>query len=85
MALLILGAISSLTIISVWLRKVLARVELVVVVAADVLVITKTMATNKIFVSSISEETKEKDKQFAILFQEYLILNMKCGHLFSIW
>lgn len=60
MTLITLGTISPLTRISAWLVEVLAEDELVVVVADVVLHITTTEVTNKIFVNSISEETKDK-------------------------
>ena len=56
MTLITLGAISSLTRIFV-----LVEDEFVVGVAHVVFLITTTTATNKIFVNSISEETKDKE------------------------
>jgi len=59
--LITLGAISSVTIISVWLIEVLVEDEFVAVVADVVLSKTTTRATNKFFVNSISEKTKNKE------------------------
>lgn len=58
MTFLTLGTISSLTRISVWLIELLAKDEFVMPVTTDG--VTKHMATKKIFVISISEETNEK-------------------------
>lgn len=44
-----------------WLIELLAKDEFVVVVAVTVLRVTITMVTNKIFVNSIPEDTKEKE------------------------
>lgn len=80
MTLITLGAISTLTSISVWL---IVEDEFVVVVADVVLRITATKATNKIFVNSISEETKDKKYWFVTLLKNHF--NIKNKHISCFW